>query len=259
MDFKTITYEKKGRVAYLTLNRPSNMNTINYVMSQELERAWRDFAADDNVWVGMLTGAGDRAFCVGMDLRDPDMGWGPNPTRVPEHYWTARDVGCTKPVVVAANGMTCAAGFYFIQDAAITIASENATFFDPHVDIGFVAGRSLAAMSHMFPVGPVLRMFLMGREERMPAKRAYEIGMVTEVTPLEQLQPRAEEICEILAKKAPLGTRATLECVWNGLNMGIEAATKQAEYISLNQRRFQDFTEGVRAFVERREPNWQGK
>jgi len=259
MDFKTIIYEKKGNVAYLTLNRPGNMNTINYTMNLELEQAWRDFADDDDIWVGMVTAAGDRAFCVGMDLSDPQMGWGPNPTKVPPHYWTARDLGCTKPVIVAINGMTCAAGFYFVQDAAITIASENATFFDPHVDIGFVAGRSLAAMSHMFPVGPVLRMFLMGRSERMTARRAYEIGLVTEVVPLPQLRNRATEIAEILAKKAPLGTRATLECVWNGLNMGIDAAIQQAEYISLNQRRFQDFNEGIRAFVEKREPKWQGK
>jgi enoyl-CoA hydratase/carnithine racemase len=259
MDFQTIICEKKGCIGYVTLNRPRAHNTINSTMNRELEAAWGDFAQDDDIWVGVVTGAGERAFCVGMDLSDSGMGFGSQPTTPPQHKWTAREAGSYKPVVTAVNGMCCAAGFYFIKDSAITIASENATFFDPHVDIGFVAGNSLAAMSHFLPVGPVLRMFLMGRSEQMPAQRAYEIGLVTEVVPLSRLRDRASEIAEILASKAPLGTRATLEVVWQGLNMGLDAATEHSHQISMGQRRFEDFYEGIRAFNEKRQPRWQAK
>ncbi len=259
MDFKTIVYEKKGRIAHVTLNRPQAQNTINSTMNLELEAAWGDFARDDDIWVGLVTAAGDKAFCVGMDLRDQDMGFGSQPTTPPRHEWTAREAGSNKPVVTAINGMCCAAGFYFIKDSAITIASENATFFDPHVDIGFVAGNSLAAMAHFLPVGPVLRMFLMGRSERMSAQRAFEIGLVTEVVPLSQLRDRAWEIAEIMATKAPLGTRATLEVVWHGMNMGLDAAIEHSHQISMGHRRYEDFYEGIAAFNEKREPRWQGK
>lgn len=260
MDFKAILYEKRDKIAYITLNRPDKLNSLSAAMFQELNQAWEDFKGDAGRWVAVLTGAGDKAFCGGIaDYKDM-MGPSGAVMRRPEEFrWTARHLDIWKPVITAVNGICAGGGFHFIADSDIVICSDNATFYDPHGETGTVAAWEPIGLSRRIPLGEVLRMVLLGSSEVMTAQRAYEIGLVSEVVPLAQLQSRARQLAEMVAEKAPLAVQGTLEAVWRGLNVGLHSALIQGHYILTNNWSTEDIKEGIRAFSQKRRPRWQGR
>ena len=162
MSYETITYEKIGHKAVITLNRPESMNSFNRAMSNEMVDVWSAVKSDDDVWVTVLTAAGDRAFCVGVDVKESSaeldtMTQFERWRQVPGSQLTARQNGCLKPVITAVNGMCAGGGFYFIADSDIIICSENATFFDPHITYGRVAAVEPIGLTHRMPFGEVMR------------------------------------------------------------------------------------------------------
>lgn len=261
MDFETLRFEKEGRVAVITLDRPERHNAINGLMSRELPRAWAEVRRDPEIVVAVVTGAGEEAFCTGFDVMELADG----SARVGEESQrgdlagvklTAVQNGCWKPVVTAVNGMAAAGGLHFVADSDINLCAGHATFFDAHVKIGMAAGLEPVALARRIPLEEVLRMALLGGRERMPAQRAREIGLVSEVVPAADLLARARELAGLLARNSPAAMAATKRAIWEGLDRGLGDALRHAWEILRAHGASPDVREGARAFVERRSPRW---
>ncbi|MBI2305334.1 MAG: enoyl-CoA hydratase/isomerase family protein [Chloroflexi bacterium] len=261
MAYETIIYEKKNRIAYVTLNRPQRGNSFNSVLCQEQAEVFEDIKNDDNIWGIILTGAGDRFFSTGIDQREaadsPEFrARGVNPANFAD-----RPDGLWKPYIVAINGMCCGGGVHYIWQSDIAIAAEHATFFDPHVTRGWVPVREMLGMATRMPFGVAMRMAIMGTSERIDAKRALELGLVTELVPYERLIPRATEIMEQILEQSPLAVRAIIETMHRG--MGLEyhyrMEKEMGELIRQPTQNTEDRKEGSRAFAEKRKPVWKAR
>jgi enoyl-CoA hydratase/carnithine racemase len=228
----TIRYEgPTGGVATVTLDRPDRHNAFTTTMCAELEAVWSHVREDRDVRAVVLTAAGERAFCTGIDRDEvPSDESGVEYTFDPFTYVDPgtrlgpRANGCWKPVVAAVNGMACGGAFYLLGEADVIIAAEHATFFDPHVTYGMPAVYEPIQMLHRMPFGEVLRMSLLGNHERISAQRALEIGLVTEVTPPSELQAAAHRIASAIASQPPTAVQATLRTLW----MAREVSRQQA-------------------------------
>ncbi|MBL7495061.1 enoyl-CoA hydratase/isomerase family protein [Frankia sp. CNm7] len=265
MGFETIQYEVADRVATITFNRPDRLNALSPEMIRELRQAYADAEADPDVWILVVTGNG-RAFCAGADVTEiPADGRviydEPYLTTYPQ--WEAPQEGTppfrtmTKPVLAAVNGLCCGAGLDWVTTGDIVIASDRAEFFDPHVSIGLVSGREVVRLARVLPTNIAMRMALMGKHERMPAKRAYELGLVSEVVEHDRLLERAHEIAATIARNAPLAVRGTRLAIRQGLDVPLREAEIMAEAFRERVVRTDDAKEGPRAFVEKRTPDWK--
>jgi enoyl-CoA hydratase/carnithine racemase len=227
---ETVTLEVAGGVAWVTLDRPEVMNAFDARMQDELSQLWRSLRGDDDVRVVVLTGAGDRAFCTGIDrtgisgdgtaaggvgfagspfhLDDPGAKLGPKSN----DFW--------KPVIGAVNGIACGGAFYLLGECDILIAADSATFFDPHVTYGMPASYESMLMVGRMPLGEVLRMQLTGAAERLSAQRAYDVGLVSEVVPLAELHAAARRLADTIAASPTLAVQATLKAVWTAAELG---------------------------------------
>jgi enoyl-CoA hydratase/carnithine racemase len=218
------------KVATITLNRPHHLNSFTQQSMDEIQHAWQRIRLDNDVNVAVLRAVGDRAFCTGHDVSESLDGAFP-----PGNIFAWRDPGYAlgakanelwKPVVCAINGMIGGGAFYLVNEADIVICSENATFFDPHVSYGQVAGAEPVGLARRIPIGEALRLVLMGLDERVSAKRAYEIGLVSEVVPLESLWDRAHQIALTIAEKHPAAIQGTVRAVWESFELGRTAALR---------------------------------
>jgi enoyl-CoA hydratase/carnithine racemase len=265
MQFETILYEVGERIATITLNRPDRLNAVSPVMVRELRAAYAAAEADETVWMLLITGAG-RAFCAGADVTEiPDDGRviydEPYLTTYPQ--WEAPQEATppframTKPVLTAVNGLCCGAGLDLVTTGDIAIASERAEFFDPHVSIGLVSGREMVRLARVLPLNVAMRVALTGRHERLSAQRAYDLGLISEVVPHEQLLERAREVAAIVNRNAPLAVRGTRLAIRKGLDMPLHEAEILAEAFRERVVRTEDAREGPRAFVEKRAPRWK--
>lgn len=263
--FETINYEVDGHTATITLNRPDALNALSPHMITELRAAYDEAESDDKVWLLIVTGTG-RAFCTGADVKAiPEDGKViyERPYLSSYEQWEAPQEGTppfrtmAKPVLTAVNGLCCGAGMDWVTTTDIVIASEQATFFDPHVSIGLVAGRELVRISRVLPRSIALRMALMGKHERMSAQRAYDLGLISEIVEHDRLLDRAREIADIVNSNAPLAVRGTRLAILKGLNVPLHEAEILAETFRERVLRTEDAQEGPKAFVEKRKPNWQ--
>src|SRR5580658_5294682 len=182
-DLGTIAYVVRGHVGYVTLNRPEVHNAFNERMQDELASLWRHIRLDDDVRVVVLTGAGDRAFCTGIDRGDipTDEEFDPFTYDDPGQKIGPKSQGLWKPVIAAVNGMACGGGFYLLGESDIIIAADNATFFDPHVTYAMTAVYEPILLSGRMAFGDLVRMTLAGVHERISAQTARDSGLVSEV------------------------------------------------------------------------------
>ncbi|MDO8751103.1 MAG: enoyl-CoA hydratase-related protein [Dehalococcoidia bacterium] len=265
MEFETVLYEKKGHIAFITLNRPQMLNAISPKMSAEMYQVWRDIKADSNIRVAVLTGAGERAFCSGMDVRARTASGTPEmdtEVRFAESGGrsriTARRNDCFKPVITAVNGMVVGGGLHFLTDSDINICSENATFFDTHLELGLmITGEVLDLSRRGVPLERLMRMALLGKKERMDAQEAHRIGIVSQVVPLKELLPTATGLAEIVAEMPPLPTMLSVEAIWRGVYSGDEDAKTAAEILNRYNLRGTEATEGLMAFAQKRKPDFE--
>ena len=232
-DFATLRCELKDHVAWVVLDRPEVHNAFDPLMMRELRSLWRELREDDEVRVVVLTGAGERAFCTGVDRRalaDPEL---PIGTRggSPLHFddpgdWispkTAGDLW--KPVIAAVNGMACGGAFYLLGQVEFIIAADHATFFDPHTSYGMASVFESMAMLQRMPLGEVMRMQITGAYERLSARRAYEIGLVQEVVPAAELRAAAWRVASAIAAQPALAVQATVRAVWYAQELGYRQA-----------------------------------
>jgi enoyl-CoA hydratase/carnithine racemase len=226
-EFETLLYREENGVAYVTLNRPEVQNSFDYVMIDELAELWQGLRWHDPVRCVVLTGAGDKAFCTGNDRSTIpfDVKWDP---------YTYDDPGLTigprvnrmwKPVIAAVNGTVAAGAFYLLGQVDFIIAADHATFVEPHVTYAMPAVyEPIEALAKM-PFGEAMRMALLGTHERMSARRAHEIGFVTEVVPLEELMDAATWAAEAIAAQPPAAIMSTLRTLWAARDMFPSQAT----------------------------------
>jgi enoyl-CoA hydratase/carnithine racemase len=265
MAFEDIVYEVDRHKATITLNRPNALNALSPHMVTELRTAYAEAENDDNVWILIVTGTG-RAFCTGADVGEiPDDGRvvyeEPYLSTFPQ--WEAPQEGTppfrtmTKPIMVAVNGICCGAGMDWVTTGDIVIASDQATFFDPHVSIGLVSGRETVRLARALPTNIALRMALVGRHERMSASRAYELGLVSEVVEHDHLMERAREVAALVNRNAPLAVRGTRLAIRRGLDLPMYEAEVMAETFRERVVRTEDAKEGPQAFMEKRDPVWR--
>ncbi|MFC5916362.1 enoyl-CoA hydratase/isomerase family protein [Streptomyces pulveraceus] len=224
MALRTETDRETG-VALVTLDRPEKHNAIDLATAAELAAAWQAFRFDDGVRAVVLTGAGGRAFCTGID-RGVDVPQPPSPYTIDDPLLTigpkANDLW--KPVIAAVEGMACGGAFYLLGEAEFVIASETAAFFDPHTTYGMVSAYEAIAMAQRMPFGEVARMSLMGTAERVSARRAYETGLVSEVTAAGGAVDAALRAAGVIASYPTRAVQGTVRAVWSAR----EAARTQA-------------------------------
>lgn len=269
-DYTTLRYEERNGVAWITLNRPDVHNAFDLVMMRELHRCWRELRDDDDVRVVVLTGAGDKAFCTGVDRAAAGVGEPDRPNDIgqrgatPLHLndpgdWlppkTAGDLW--KPVIAAVNGMACGGAFYLLGEVEFIIAADHATFFDPHTTYGMAAVFEPMMMLQRMPLGEVMRMSLMGAHERMSARRACEVGLVQEVVPGDELLEAAGRAAEIIASQPPLAVQATVRAVWYAQELGHRQALDVAKTLVQLGTDENSLAAGQRAFASGRRPRWR--
>ena len=255
-DFSTITYRADDGVAFVTLNRPDKMNAFDGTMLEEIREVWRALRIDDSVRAIVLDAAGDRAFCTGVD-RDAALGdgsmdigavGGPFHFDDPGEWLGPKSNDLWKPVIAAVHGMAAGGAFYLLGEVDIIIASDDATFFDPHVTYGMAAVFESVHMLQRMPLGEVLRMQLTGAHERLSAGRAHQIGLVSEVVPRDELAGAAESLARVIASQPALAVQGTLRTIWAAQDLSrpqalqmsiplIEAGNSQ-ESLDEGQRRF---------------------
>jgi enoyl-CoA hydratase/carnithine racemase len=229
MGYETILYETSpDGVATLTLNRPEVLNAFDRRMCEEVRDAWRQVKDDPAVRAVVLRGAGERAFCAGLDTSTP--------FGQPDDVWNHLDPGeflspkwqqVWKPVVCAVHGICTAGAFYFVNEADVVICSDDATFFDSHVTYGFVCALEPVGLMRRVGLGEALRIALSGNDERVTAATALRIGLVTEIVPRAALWGHAHEIAAGFARKPSAATEGTVRAIWESLDRPYRAAMQQ--------------------------------
>jgi enoyl-CoA hydratase/carnithine racemase len=207
--------DKDTGVAVLTLDRPERLNAIDLATADELACVWRALRFDDTVRAVVLTGAGGRAFSTGLD-RDAVV---PQPSSPYSQDDPLIAIGpksndLWKPVIAAVAGMACGGAFYLLGEADFVVADETAAFFDPHTSYGMVGAYESVLMAQRMPYGEVARMVLMGNAERMGARRAYEVGLVSEVTAAGQALETAVRCATVIAGYPTNGVQGSVRALW---------------------------------------------
>jgi len=236
--FQTITVNFDNNVAWVTLNRPDVLNAFNSQMQDEIRETWLAFRKMDEVHAIVLTGSGEKSFCVGIDrdgempaLEDNENLYGTSNNYMyddPGDDLGPKSCDLWKPVICAVNGMCCGGAFYFLAECDIIVAAEHATFFDPHVTYGMPAIYEPMKMAQRMPLGEILRMTLLGNHERLSAATAHQIGLVSEVVSIGKLHERAEWIANAIASQPPIAVQASLRAIWAANDLGRINALDQA-------------------------------
>lgn len=263
MAYEFIRYEKDGRIAIITLNRPEVFNALHPPANQELGEIWRDFRDDPNLWVAIVTGAGDRAFSAGNDLKytaqHPEMF--KDFSARPAFGGIVRDIGCWKPIIAAVNGVALGGGCEMALAADLVVASENATFGQPEVRVGLIAGAGgVFRLPRQIPLKIAMDVLLTARH--MTAQEAYERGLVNKVVPQSDLLKTARELAKAICENSPVAVRLTKELVYQGLDTTLDHPPAAWELNDDAFRRLtqtEDFIEGPKAFAEKRKPQWKGR
>ncbi|GII95263.1 enoyl-CoA-hydratase DpgD [Sinosporangium siamense] len=260
-----VRYEKRDRVAHVTLDRPEVLNAMDLRTHEELAAVWDDFEADENLWVAVLTGAGDRAFSVGQDLKElvrriecgephtatfgsrDKPGW----PRLTERF------GLSKPVIAKVRGLALGGGFELVLACDLVVAADDAEFALPEARLGLMAGAGgLFRLTRQVPYRTALGYLMTGR--RMPAARAYELGLVNEVVPAGQLDACVDGWVEDVLRCAPLSVRAVKEAAAISSTLPLERAFATRYVWEERRMHSRDAQEGPRSFVEKRPPRWTG-
>jgi enoyl-CoA hydratase/carnithine racemase len=255
-----VDYKKEGRIAVITMNRPEAMNTINPELIQGLNEAMTDFKDNEDLWLAILTGAGERAFCAGADVKSTGL------TSSMESNTTSSNKGTTliradkiyKPFIAAINGYALGGGLELALTCDIRVAADHARMGQAEVNIGIMPlFGATQRLPRLIPWAKAAEMMFTG--EYIDAQEAYRLGLVNKVVPLEQLMPTAMQMAELICQKGPLGVRAIKEAMIRGSNMPIDEGLELENKLSSQVRASEDAKEGIKAFIEKRKPEWKAK
>jgi enoyl-CoA hydratase/carnithine racemase len=253
-----VKYEKRDHVAFITLNRPEKGNSLTRAMEATFREIWADIKGDPAVRVTIVTAAGQKHFCTGFDVSSIEPGGSvaedkPLKESVP---WSPRQNEVWKPTICAVNGLVVGGGLHFVVDADIVVASETAAFMDTHVNVGMVGAVENIGLAKRLPLGTALRMTLQGKSFRLPARRAYELGLVDELCKPDDLLATAEQIALEIAKNSPQAVSLSQQAIWGAFERPLTDALEHGWALLRSHWAHPDFTEGGRAFQEKREPVW---
>lgn len=250
---------KEGKIAIFIINRPESMNAINPESAEELSNLLIEFRNDENMWVGIITGAGEKAFCAGADIKtmlsNEKKNKGKHWKKPPSIY---RGLELWKPVIAAVNGLCLGGGMEIALACDFRIAAEKAKFGLPEVTLGLIPGMGgTQRLPRLIPFGKAAEMLLTG--ELIDAQEAYRIGLVNKVVPLESLMTETKKLAETICKAGPLAVQSAKQAMYRGLNMslaeGLQLEAILVDYIMDTE----DYNEGTTAFVEKRKPDFKGK
>jgi len=258
-DLATLLCQVDDGVALVTLNRPEVHNAFNEAMQDELEAVWRWLRFDDDVRAVVLTGAGDKAFCTGIDRSDipVDTEYDPFTYEDPGRKIGPKSQELWKPVVAAVNGMACAGGFYLLGECDVIIAAEHATFFDPHVTYTMTAAYEPILLMNRMAFGDLVRMSLTGVHERMSARTAREAGLVSEVVAAEELLPTAEDLAQRIAASPAISVQATLRTLWAARSLSSDQALALGNVFLQLGTSARALKEGQDTFTQRKPRHWK--
>ena len=227
-----VRVDKDTGVAVVTLDRPGRLNALDLATRDELVAAWRRMRFDDTVRAVVLTGAGERAFCTGLD-RDTVVPQPNSPYMTDDPLLRAgpKSNDLWKPVIAAVRGMACGGAFYLLGESDFLVADPTATFFDPHTTYGMVSAYESMLMALRMPYGEAARMALMGSAERLGARRAHEIGLISELTATGEALPVAVERAAVIAGYPPEGVQGTVRALWAAREAALDRAFAQAPHL----------------------------
>jgi len=260
-----VLYEKRDHLAYITLNRPEALNALNTPLRQQLLDALRDFEGDDDLWVAIITGAGERAFSAGADLKEMsqrkqaeladqyrDPFWG---VQTPS---LNRGIRIWKPVIAAINGFCLAGGLELALACDIRVAADHAEFALKEVQRGIIpGGGGTQRLPRAIPLNIALELMLTG--DHMSAADAYRLGLINHVVPAAQLMTKAEEVAQRICTNAPLSVRAIKEAAYRGLDTTLDEGLRIEALLAKAIGYTDDSREGPRAFAEKRPAVFKGR
>jgi enoyl-CoA hydratase len=255
-----IDYQKEGKIALFTINRPEALNSINVQAAQELHDAMVDFRDDSEVWVGIITGVGDRAFCAGADIKDmlPFL-----KENLPQRPWAMPDTPMRglelwKPLIAAINGVAMGGGLEIALACDLRIASEKARFGTPEVTLGLIPGwGATQRLPRVIPMCKAAELLLLGKP--IDAQEAYRIGLVNKVVAPEAVMSTAREWADIICQAGPLAVRAAKEAMVRGSSLTLEEGLRLENALEGYVMSTEDFTEGTSAFQEKRKPDFKAR
>ena len=253
-----LLYEKKEKIAYITINRPESRNALDIETFKEFSEALVDFRDDDNLEIGIITGVGDKAFVAGADIKtiipwlaENPLFWGKSPTIM-------RGLELYKPLIAAVNGMALGGGLEVALACDIRIAAENASFGLPEVTLGLIPDwGGTQRLPRCIPWAIAAQMLFTGKP--ISAQEAYRIGLVNNVVPLTGLMPAAEAMANEILRAAPLAVKAAKQAMVRGTGMNLEEGLRVEADLEIPLFSSEDLAEGRKAFTEKRKPEFKGK
>ena len=262
MSYDHVIYEKRGHVAYVTLNRPERMNALDAHSHAELIEIFDDFERDPDAWLAIITGAGDRAFCAGNDLKATAQASANGERRVGADARFAaitRGYDCPKPLIAAVNGVAAGGGFEIALACDVVIAADNARFGLPEPRVGLIAGAGgIHRLTRQIPLKQAMGMLMTGR--LIDGEEGRRLGFVNEVVPAAQLMDAAERWASEMLECSPLLLQLTKESAQAGFGLPVdEAIALDWEDRIPRMLASEDYVEGPKAFAEKRAPVWTGR
>lgn len=258
-----VIFEKKNRIAYVTINRPEKMNALNMAVSSGLSEAWRRIRDETDIWCAIVTGAGDKAFSAGADLQEMSdvrqaSDTGDNEAAEQRRREALWKMEISKPIIAAVNGYCLAGGLELALLCDLIVASKNASFGLSEVMRAIIpGGGGTQRLPRVIPFRKALELLLTG--DRISAEEAYRLGLVNKVVPQSELMAEAEALANKINGNGPLAVRAIKELAYKGIDMPIEHGLRLENLISQRIHMTEDSREGPLAFTEKRPAQYKGR
>ena len=256
-----LLFEVRDGVAWITLNRPEQGNAVDEALRAELAAAWRRVNADAAIGVCIVTGAGERFFCTGADVGR--LGKAKAQTDAAAERaagpggWGPRHHAVNKPVICAVNGLVNGGALHLVAEADLVLATRAAAFMDNHVNVGQAVTLENVALARRLPFGTVMRMSLLGKSWRLPAERAWQLGLVEELYDTRAaLLDGARELAQAMLANSPSAMRRSRQALWDARDLTEAEATRHGWNLICDQREHPDAREGPAAFRDKRAPRW---